>query len=72
MEELLKAIAPYEKIVAGVFAVLVGVIASIALKNDWKTTGLDNNVTKLLLGLMAFGCVLVIVAAFGILPRGAN
>lgn len=61
--------APYEKIIAGVFAVLVGVVAIIQLKNDWHTKGLDNNVTKLLLGLMAFGCILVLIASFGILPH---
>jgi hypothetical protein len=68
----LEALATPEKIVAGLAAVLIGVLALIALKNDWKTTGLDNNLTKVLLGLMAFGCVLVIVAAFGILPRGGS
>jgi len=62
--------AGIEKVIAGVFAVIVGVVALIALKNDWKQPGLDNNVTKLLLGLMAFGCVLVLFAAFGVLPRG--
>ncbi|MGB8267023.1 MAG: hypothetical protein WCE44_11900 [Candidatus Velthaea sp.] len=61
-----------ERIFAGIGALLVGVSALVALKNDWKTTGLDNNVTKLLLGLMAFGCVLVLVAAFGLLPRGGG
>ncbi len=61
-----------EKIFAGIAALVIGVCAIIALRNDWKTTGLDNNVTKLLLGLMAFGCVLVLVAAFGILPRGSS
>jgi hypothetical protein len=40
------------------------------LRADWKTTGLDNNVTKLLLGLMAFGCVLVVFAAIGVLGKG--
>jgi hypothetical protein len=64
-----EALAGTEKIFAGIAAVLIGAFALIALKNDWKTTGLDNNVTKLLLGLMAFGCVLVLVASFGILPR---
>jgi hypothetical protein len=67
-----EALAIFEKIVAGIGAAAIGVFALIALKNDWKTTGLDNNVTKLLLGLMAFGCVLVLVAAFGILPRGGS
>ncbi len=68
----MEALAIFEKIVAGIGAAAIGVFALIALKNDWKTTGLDNNVTKLLLGLMAFGCVLVLVAAFGILPRGGS
>jgi hypothetical protein len=65
----MEALALPEKIFAGLAAVLIGVLALIALRNDWKTTGLDNNLTKLLLGLMAVGCVLVLVAAFGILPH---
>jgi hypothetical protein len=68
----MESLATPEKIFAGIGALVVGVVALIALKNDWKTTGLDNNVTKILLGLMAFGCVLVLVAAFGILPHGAS
>jgi len=67
-----EALAGTEKVFSGIAAVLIGVLALIALKNDWKTTGLDNNVTKLLLGLMAFGCVLVLVASFGLLPRGGG
>jgi hypothetical protein len=52
-------------------SIVVGVTALIALRNDWKKTGLDDNVTKLLLGLMAFGCVLVFFAAIGVLgPKG--
>ncbi len=66
------ALALTEKIFAGLAAVLIGVLAIIALRADWKTTGLDNNLTKALLGLMALGCVLVIVAAFGILPHGGS
>jgi len=58
--------------VAGLGAALIGVLALVALRNDWKATGLDSNVTKLLLGLMALGCVLVLIAAFGILPRGGS
>ena len=68
----MEQLAAPEKIFAGIFAVIIGVAALVALKNDWKTTGLDNNVTKLLLGLMAFGCVLVLVAAFGVLPHGGS
>jgi hypothetical protein len=60
-----------ERGIALVGAIIVGVFAVIALKDDWKTTGLDNNTTKLLLGLMAFGCVLVIFAAVGLIgPKG--
>lgn len=68
----MEALSGTEKVFSGIVAVVIGVFALIALKNDWKTTGLDNNLTKVLLGLMAFGCVLVIVAAFGILPRGGS
>ncbi len=68
----MEALATPEKIVAGIGALLIGVLAVIALRNDWKTTGLDNNLTKVLLGLMALGCVLVLVAAFGILPHGGS
>ena len=63
--------AVMERGIALVGAIIVGVFALIALKDDWKTTGLDNNTTKLLLGLMAFGCVLVIFAAVGLIgPKG--
>ncbi len=68
----MEALAIPEKIFAAIAAIVIGVLAIIALRNDWKTTGLDNNVTKLLLGLMAFGCVLVLVASFGILPHGGS
>ena len=64
-------LAGVERIVALVGAIVVGVFATIALRNDWKNPGLDNNVTKLLLGLMAFGCILVFFAAIGVIgPKG--
>jgi ammonia channel protein AmtB len=64
-------VAVMERGIALVGAIVVGVFASIALKEDWKTTGLDNNTTKVLLGLMAFGCVLVFFAAIGLIgPKG--
>ena len=56
-----------ERMIALVGAIIVGILASVALYNDRKATGLDNNVTKLLLGLMALGCVLVILAATRVL-----
>jgi hypothetical protein len=64
-------LAVVERGIALVGAIVVGVFALIALKDDWKATGLDNNTTKLLLGLMAFGCVLVFFAAIGVIgPKG--
>jgi hypothetical protein len=56
-----------EKGIAFVLALVVGGTTSFQLYKDWTTTGLDNQVTKLLLGLMAFGCLLVVLACFGIL-----
>jgi len=56
-----------EKSIAFVLALIVGGTTSFQLYKDWGTTGLDNNVTKLLLGLKAFGCVLVILGTLGVL-----
>jgi ammonia channel protein AmtB len=64
-------LAVIERSVALIGAIVVGVFASIALKEDWKAKGLDNNTTKLLLGLMAFGCIMVFFAAIGVIgPKG--
>jgi hypothetical protein len=59
--------AVIEKSIAFVLALVVGGTTSVQLRNDWHTTGLDNIVTKVLLGLMAFGCLLVLLACFGVL-----
>jgi hypothetical protein len=63
-------LASIEKIVAFVGALIVFTFALIGLRGEWPKNGLDDNVTKLLLGLMAFGCILVVLACFGVLPRG--
>jgi len=55
-------LAIIERGVALIGAIVVGVFALIALKDDWHAKGLDNNTTKLLLGLMAFGCIMVFFA----------
>jgi hypothetical protein len=66
----MEGLAGAEKIIALIGAVVVAVFALISLKGELPKNGLDDNVTKLLLGLMAFGCVLVLLAATGVLPRG--
>jgi len=61
-----------EKSIAFVGAIVVGVTAVIQLRNDWGAHGLDAFVTKLLLGLMAVGCVLVILATVNVLGVHAS
>jgi hypothetical protein len=56
-----------ERGIAFVGALLVGGTALVQLKNDWEARGLDALVTKILLGLMAVGCVLALLAAVHIL-----
>jgi hypothetical protein len=62
--------ALFERSLAFLGALLVGSTALVQLKNDWKSHGLDAAVTKVLLGLMAFGCVLAFLAALNILGGG--
>jgi hypothetical protein len=60
-----------EKSIALLGALLVGVTAVVQLKNDWAAHGLDAAITKLLLGLMAVGCVLALLAAVNVLGARA-
>ncbi len=62
--------ATIEKGIALILAFIVGGTTSVQLFRDWSTAGLDNQVTKVLLGLMAFGCILVVLAAVGVLGAG--
>ncbi len=59
--------AVIERGLASIGAIVVGVTAIVQLKNDWEARGIDAGVTKLLLGLMAFGCVLAFLAAVNLL-----
>jgi hypothetical protein len=65
----MEALAGTEKIIAAIGAVVVFIFAIVGLRGEWPKMGLDDIVTKLLLGLMAFGCCLVILACFGVLPH---
>jgi NADH:ubiquinone oxidoreductase subunit 6 (subunit J) len=65
----MEALAGPEKIIAFIGAVVVFTFAVIGLRGEWHKNGLDDQVTKLLLGLMALGCILVVLAATGVLPR---
>jgi hypothetical protein len=59
--------AVIERSIAFVGAIVVGITAIVQLKNDWRAHGMDADVTKLLLGLMAFGCGLALLAAVNVL-----
>ena len=67
-------LAQAEKIIAIIGALVVATFAVIGLRGEWHKNGLDDVVTKILLGLMAFGCILVILAGVNVLPvaTGAN
>ncbi len=63
--------AAVEKWIALVGAIIVGVTAFVQLRNDWDARGLDAVVTKVLLGLMALGCIFALLAALHILGEHA-
>lgn len=58
-----------ERVAAVIGAILVGSTAGVALRNDWRTPGLENQVFKVMLGLLAVGAVLAFLAAIGLLGK---
>ncbi len=56
-----------EHLIAIIGGIIVAVISAIALKNDWKTPGMDNQVFKLMLLLLCVGAVIAVLAGVGIL-----
>ena len=60
----MEQLASLERGIAIFGALIVGTAALSALVQDWNAKGLDNNVTKIMLGLMTFGCLLVALTSF--------
>jgi len=60
-------LAHVERILAFAGGIVVFFVAVIALRNDWKAKGLENQVFKLMLGLLALGAVLAILASVNVL-----
>lgn len=58
-----------EHIIAIVGGIIVAVTSAIALKNDWKATGIDNQVFKLMLGLLCLGAIIALFAGVGWLGK---
>jgi hypothetical protein len=63
--------ATIERILALIGAIVVGITAFVQLRNDWDARGLDAVVTKVLLGLMALGCIFALLASLHILGAHA-
>jgi heme A synthase len=60
-------VAHVERILAIAFGIVVFFVAVIALRNDWKSQGIENQVFKIMLGLLALGAILGILAGLGVL-----
>jgi hypothetical protein len=59
----------WEHIFAVAGGIVVSLIALNALRNDWKTPGLDNQVFKIMLGLLALGGVLAALTGLGVIGK---
>ncbi len=68
------SLATVEYTIGIIGALIVGWVAVTSLRAEWNSTGLDNNVTKVMLALLALGCVLVLLVGFhviGVHPEAA-
>jgi F0F1-type ATP synthase membrane subunit c/vacuolar-type H+-ATPase subunit K len=63
-----------ERLGAVIAGIVVGVVAFYALYKDWRTTGVENNVFKLMLFLLGIGAILALLAGLNVIgfaPKGA-
>jgi hypothetical protein len=58
------------RILAGIGAVVVAVFAMKALVEEWKKTGLDDQVTKVMMVLLTLGCLEALGVAFHLWGQG--
>jgi hypothetical protein len=56
-----------ERTIAVLGGIVVAIVSAIALKNDWKSEGMDNQVFKLMLGLLCIGAIVAILAGINVL-----
>jgi len=57
------------RIIALIGAIVVGVTALVALRSEWAKTHLEDNITKIMMVLLALGCVEVVLVALGQIGR---
>ncbi len=63
-----------ERLGAVIAGIIVGVVAFYALYKDWHSTGVENQVFKLMLLLLGIGAILALLAGLnviGFVPKGA-
>ncbi len=60
-------LAHVERALAFVVGIVVFFVAAIALKNDWESKGIENQVFKGMLALLALGAILAILASINVL-----
>lgn len=53
--------------IAIVGGIIVAIVTVYQVRADWKTSGLDIQVSKLLLALTALGCIIVILSSTGVI-----
>ncbi len=63
-----------ERLGAVIAGIVVAVVAFYALYKDWRATGVENQVFKLMLVLLGIGAILALLAGLnviGFVPKGA-
>lgn len=56
-----------ERLGAVIGGIFVGVVAFYALYKDWKSTGVENHVFKLMLFLLGVGAILALLAGLNVI-----
>jgi uncharacterized membrane protein len=56
-----------ERLGAVIAGIVVATVSFYSLYKDWKTTGVENNVFKLMLFLLGLGAVLAILAGLNVI-----
>jgi NADH:ubiquinone oxidoreductase subunit 6 (subunit J) len=62
-----ETVAHIERILAFIGGIVVFIVAAIALRNDWRAKGLENQVFKMMLALLALGAILAVLASVNLL-----
>jgi hypothetical protein len=63
-----------ERLGAVIAGIVVAVVAFYALYKDWRATGVENQVFKLMLVLLGIGAILALLAGLNVIgfaPKGA-